>query len=312
MGVKKKQSRRLTTRKRKSILKKLKVDQIKKIRSNKKMMAKVERIPASVLKTDEEIMQLEEIKRLSKIRKTEYEEKMRNTVKVVEYVEQIEKMISKCETVVEVIDARDVESSRRMDVEQMVIERGIKLVITLNFVEYVPKDVVESLKNDLCKKVGEAMIRTPEENDWVEEGMKIGVFGNSKCGKNFVIEKISINSGIIMNVAMTVSVPPKEVCALSIIRGCHSLSDVPFRKYINMITEMIDRNEVARHYKICGFESGDEMLECICMEYGIDRDDENVKFLEAGNRFLEEFHRNKILFWKGIDGKVCFEFVSTG
>ncbi|KAH9410971.1 hypothetical protein HK407_09g13850 [Ordospora pajunii] len=311
MGMKKKQSRRLTTRKRKSILKKLKVDQIKKTRLNKKMMAKVEKIPVSVMRTDEEIMQLQEIKRQSRIRKAEYEESMRNVVKVAEYVKVLERMISKCETIIEVIDARDAESSRRMDVEQMIVEGGRKLVIVLNFTEYVPNSVVECLKGDLCKKVSEAIVRTPEENDWVEDGMRVGVFGNSKCGKSFAIQKICVNSGMAMNVAMTVSVPPKEACMLSVLRGCHSLESIPFRKYINMIAEQIDRNEVARHYKICGFDSGDEMLECICMEYGISGDDEDVKCLEAGNRFLEEFRRNRILFWREGEGRVCFEFVGT-
>ncbi|ADM11961.2 putative GTP binding protein [Encephalitozoon intestinalis ATCC 50506] len=301
MGIKKKrQSKRLTTRKRESMLKKSRIDERKKRRMNRKMQAKMEKVPPSVLRTDEENIQYAEIKRMEKLRKMEYEETLKNSEKKEPYLNEMVSLVSKSDVVIEVVDARDPDGSRNGEAEKIVSLHGKKLIIILNYTHYVPREIVSEWKVHLRKNGANCIELGEEDISWIGEEARIGIFGNPGSGKNFVLQSISRVLGRKPKSSI-VSVPPSGVTPSSILRGCNGLIGIPFKSYIDAIIERIDKKEVAILHRIPEFGSSEELLESICEEYQIDGDNKHIRYMKASEKFLESFLLHKILFWRRVD-----------
>lgn len=299
MGIrKKKQSNRLTTRKREGLLKKARISDSKKRRLDRKAKRKEEKIPASVLRTDEENEAYAEIKRNAQLRKKEYDEKMKNFQEHPEYFESLLRMISRNDVVVEVVDARDPESCRNVEVEEIVREHGKGLVLLMNYTQHVPREVVDGWKSHFISN-GVACVELGETG-WIECGVKIGVIGNRRSGKNFVanaLEGAEIDG-------LFVSVPPSRPTLSSMLRGCHKLLGVPFRRYVETALSRADRSSMALHFGIPLFEGANEFLAHICERYGIRGVNKGIDSMEAAGRFLQEFSEHRILFWRAVgDGE---------
>ncbi|AFM98730.1 putative GTPase [Encephalitozoon hellem ATCC 50504] len=309
MGIKKKrQSKRLTTRKRESMLKRARINERKKRRLNRKMQKKMEKVPPSVLRTDEENMQYAEIKRMAKLRKIEYDEALKNSERRESYLEEMMSMVSKSDVVFEVIDARDPDSSRNSEAEKIVSDHGKKLVMVLNYTQYVPRGVVNEWK-DYLKKDGKICVELMEgEIEWIGKETRIGIFGNPRSGKNSVLQRITKALGEKPRFTI-VSVPPSKITLSNVLRGCHELVGMPFRSYIDVVVERIDRSEISLRHGIPEFSSTEELLESICDENGIDGSSKCVRHMKACERFLEDFSQHKILFWRGVnDGENDLSF----
>ncbi|KMV65560.1 putative GTPase [Encephalitozoon cuniculi EcunIII-L] len=301
MGIKKKrQSKRLTTRKREGMLKRARVNERKKRRMDRKMQAKMERIPPSVLRTDEENMQYAEIKRMAKLRKMEYDEALRNSEKKEAYLDGILRLVSKSDVVIEVIDARDPDSSRNSEAEKIVSEHGKRLIMVLNYTQYVPREVVDEWKVHLKRDGNDCIEVTEEDMRQIGKETRIGIFGNPGSGKNFVLRGISRILEEKPN-SVVVSVPLSKVTLSSILRGCHGLMGIAFRDYIEAIVKRIDRGEVSLRHGIPEFSNAEELLESICDVHGIRDESRSVCYMKASERFLEDFLRHKILFWRRVD-----------
>lgn len=313
MGIKKKQkSKRLTTRKRESMLKRARIDEKKKRRLNKKTQLKMEKVPPFVLRTDEENMQYAEIKRMAKLRKIEHDEALKNSGKKEEYLEEITSLASKSDVVIEVIDARDPDSSRNGEAEKIVLDYGKRLIMVLNYTQYVPRETVDEWK-DYLRKDGKTCIELMEEGmEWIEKEMRIGIFGNSKSGKSFVLRSITKALGEKPRF-MIASVPTSRITLSSVLRGCHELIGIPFNSYIDAVVGRIDKDEVSLRHRILKFSHSEELLESICNKNQINNESKCVRHMKAGERFLEDFFHHRILFWRGVnddENNLSFAFPS--
>ncbi|AFN83447.1 putative GTP binding protein [Encephalitozoon romaleae SJ-2008] len=313
MGIKKKQkSKRLTTRKRESMLKRARINEKKKRRLNRKMVLKMEKVPPFVLRTDEENMQYAEIKRMARLRKIEHDEALKNSEKKEDYLEGIMNLVSKSDVVIEVIDARDPDSSRNGEVEKVVFDYGKKLIMVLNYTQYVPRDTINEWK-DYLRKDGNTCIESMEEGmEWIGKEMRIGIFGNSKSGKNFVLRSITKALGEKPRF-MIASVPPSRITLTSVLRGCHKLIGMPFSSYIDAIVERIDKDEVSLRHRIPKFGNSEELLESICDRNQINDGSKCMRHMKASERFLEDFFNHRILFWRGVnddENDISFAFPS--
>lgn len=304
MGLtKKRQSKRLTTRKREGILKRARAGDRKSRRLSRKKQAKTEKVPASVLRTDEENMQYAEIKRLAKVRKAEHDEEMMRSREKAPYHDEVARMVSSSDVVVEVLDARDPESSWNVEVEKTVSDHGKRLVAVLNYTQHVPRDVVDEWKMHL-RGNGKECVEVTEDMGWIGSGTRVGIFGNPKSGKNFVLKRIGKAVGE-DRVVSVVSVPPSRTTLSSLLRGCHELTGIRFKDYVDMIVGRIDRGEVCLLHRIPEFETSEELLEGLCSEYRLGDEDKRVRHMKACERLLSDFLEHRILFWRRPGDREC-------
>lgn len=307
MGLKRKrQSKRLTTRKREGILKKARAADSKKRKMNRKFERK-EKVPSSVMRTDEENEAYAEIRRQALLRKLEYEEKMKNFKENPTYFDGLLRLISRNEVMAEIVDARDPASSRNSEVEEIVRGHGKKLVMIMNYTQYVPRDVVDGWKSYFNER-GLHCIELEEAESL--RGMKVGIFGNPRSGKNFVAKHMSSIGSLELDFSF-VSVPPSNISLSSILRGCHSLMGIAFKPYMDLMLREVSRNDVSLHYQIPEFSDANELLGHICRKHQIKSSNRGIDSVEAAKIFLAEFVEHRILFWRDVksdENSLSFKF----
>lgn len=151
MVEKKRKSKRVTTKRREQIRKNAAEHGRQKRRSARKAESSMKVIPDSVMKTDAEIQTLEGIRRSAEARQRLYENRPREEEEQCrevddasrQYVRDIRKLTAECDVVLEVLDARDPMGSRSSNVERGVVESGKKIVLVLNKIDLVPREVWE-------------------------------------------------------------------------------------------------------------------------------------------------------------------------
>lgn len=152
MVEKKRKSKRVPVKQREKIKKFNTARQKEKRRQGRKTERVVARVPNAVKRTETELRTLEMIRKNAELRQTAFEERGRVEVQSEEgaedfsrktYMRDVVKLISACDVLLEILDARDPVNSRSIAVEKMALEAGKKVVLVLNKIDLVPREVWE-------------------------------------------------------------------------------------------------------------------------------------------------------------------------
>jgi hypothetical protein len=307
--LKKPQDRRLTTRKKKALMKRATTKTRKMQREAKKAARLKMKIPVHVLRTDEENEHHAEIKRKTMLRKKEHEERLKGLAGVPEHVEKLNRLIEDSDIIVEVVDARDPMCSRSPETEEAVHRHGKRCVLVLSYVEFVPREVVEGWKQ-ILRESGLCCIEVDEfEPAWTRGGARVGIFGGPRAGKYFVSKKLRELHGLEMEMSL-VSIPAEEASLSGLLRGANDPYKVNCIPHIDALLGMIDHDDLCIHHKIPGFGDVHELLGHLRRRAEKSKSPEEIQNADLVKAFLEPFHRLRILFWRSVEDRdlLCFRF----
>lgn len=114
---------------------------------------------------------------------------------------QVRKVISECDVILEILDARDPEGTRNYKLERMIKAKGKVLVLVINKVDLVEKERAEEMKKSMKKeyptvflsathRLGTTYLREEIAKKCKMPDMKIGVVGLPNVGKSSVINML--------------------------------------------------------------------------------------------------------------------------
>ncbi|KAI5192794.1 nuclear GTP-binding protein [Nematocida sp. AWRm77] len=213
MKEKKRISKRLTTKKRETIRKRVIKQAREKRRDEKKREKRIDGLPYHLIKTEEEMDIVREIRRNAEVRQKLYEEKQhvmekegaKNDVSK-RYMKEVHKLVEEADVILEVLDARDPVASRCPEIEKAVQEKGKKLVFVLNKIDLVDRDNwtawLHSLKEHAPAIPFKASTQTQRSNIGQNEKTEhasesFGVKDLMSLLKNYTRGGVSITVGIV-------------------------------------------------------------------------------------------------------------------
>ncbi|KAI5171009.1 nuclear GTP-binding protein [Nematocida sp. LUAm3] len=148
MKEKKRISKRLTTKQKVFKEKKHRAQAREQRRQERKSQRREDKMPYALIKTDDELEELKEIRRNAEKRQKEYEERSKAPRKEEkkekedssrQYLKYIHKLLKESDVIIQVLDARDPQGSRCPEIEKAVREKEKKLIFLLNKIDLVPK-----------------------------------------------------------------------------------------------------------------------------------------------------------------------------
>jgi nuclear GTP-binding protein len=306
--LKKQRDRRLTVRKKKALMKRATAAARKTHREAKKAESLRARMPAHIFRTDEENEKYAEIKRNSVLRKSEHEERLKHLTEVPEYIEKLDRLASSNDVIVEVVDARDPVCSRNPEAEELVLSHGKRCVLVLNYVEFVPREVVEGWKR-IFRESGLCCVELSELEC---DGPRIGIFGGPKAGKYFISKRLGELPGLRVDMSL-VSVPPREATLSGLLRETHRPHEVNCISYVDVLLGMVNRDDLCIYYKMPEFKDARGLVDYLRKDVekaGGSGELQNADIVEI---LLEPFRQRKVLFWRSTEDKdvFCFRFPGT-
>ncbi|WUR04769.1 putative GTPase [Vairimorpha necatrix] len=289
MVDKKRKSKRLSTRKKNKIVKKIRKqdkDRRKEAILKRKSRSK---IPKHILMTDEDVQRLNDIKNNERSRKE----------LVIEKEDAFKKFLNDNEMFLVIVDPRDIYSLPKFDIF------GDK-----------PFYLVLNYKNDISleylfefKKINNSFIVSKDSSDerlrnWNNEfnifvgknDLSVGILGEKRVGKNFVRNMVS-NSKI-----FTLD---SEQGIKSLLRGCLTMRDVLYKDLIKKLIEtQIDKEKLSHHFSIQIFDSYESFVELLSEKFGIHKD----KHENVAKILLDEFYKKNILFFYDLNKELQIIF----
>ncbi|KAL6121395.1 hypothetical protein NUSPORA_01682 [Nucleospora cyclopteri] len=274
MLKKKRQSKRVSTRKREKINKKVREHyrKLKKDSRGKKI------VPKAVLMTKDEKEQLEKIQIATEQRNEEL-----LTAQLVqeenESIKQIKEHLNNS-VFIEIVDHRDPENSRCYEIEEFLKNNGVKFTL------YKNNDLFTGAKNSLLKN------------------NKIVIFGKKKVGK-FSFQKLLEEAKIGLEI-IRISVVDKELSVSNILRNVISDSQFDPIFVLNKILSFINAAEIRNFYRLKNFDTAEEFM--LLLGRNISNERKNRRIMTVGAlRVIRDIQKG-IIEW-GCEGtKYCFRF----
>lgn len=154
MREKKRLSRRLTTKQRVSIKKRLRHKSMEETRKQKRLEKEISSLPFALIQTDDDLQAMRDIRARAEQRQKMHEQLLREKDEKEEAnqiapkstpgsfsrgFKHLHALISQCDVVVQVLDARDPLGSRSLEMEMHIAAKNKKLVLLLNKIDLVDR-----------------------------------------------------------------------------------------------------------------------------------------------------------------------------
>ncbi|EOB14305.1 Guanine nucleotide-binding protein-like 3 [Nosema bombycis CQ1] len=322
--LKKRQSRRISSRKKHNIEKRIKTRAKKLSKIKKKEMKGNPKLPKSVLLTDEDLENLKRIKE---------EENQRREENTNFDFDSFKFFVDNSDLLIEVLDARDPLGSLNPFYENCIKEKSKKLIICINNKDGVPVEVVEYWESYL-KSQGYEVIN---DKNISEIKGRIGIFGQKGVGKMYLYKKMNGSKGngegddkgkegsplgmdnpsdfplaaspleptsSSINIFKDLIQSPPSL--LSLLRNTIPLKSIFPKKYLNDLLNSINKDDFCIYFGIPYFNSLKDLEIEFIKRFRLTPSDLNIKILEI---ILKEMHKGKIKFYReNLEGKIKYEF----
>ncbi|KAF9762196.1 Guanine nucleotide-binding protein-like 3-like protein [Nosema granulosis] len=263
--IKKRQSRRLSSRKKHNIEKKVKNRAKKQAKLKKKENSKKIKLPKNVLLADEDLELLKSIKEQENLRrsmkieeekKSLSEEKKSLSEEKESLSEEFKMLVDENDLIIEVLDPRDPIGSRNPKHEEYIKERGKELVVLLDATSSIP---IDSTK-------------------------RIGIFGQKNVGKTSLYKRLVLSGVVDKNIVRTECT---HFDIISLFRNAIPLESIFYRKLLGDFFNSINRDEFSLYLGIPFFDTYKELEEILKHKYKTNKPHEII---------LKEFHNGNIKF----------------
>ncbi|EOB13009.1 Guanine nucleotide-binding protein [Nosema bombycis CQ1] len=184
--LKKRQSRRISSRKKHNIEKRIKTRAKKLSKIKKKEMKGNFKLPKSVLLTDEDLENLKRIKE---------EENQRREENTNFDFDSFKFFVDNSDLLIEVLDARDPLGSLNPFYENYIKEKSKKLILCINNKDGVPMEVVEYWESYLKSQGYEVSNDKNISKNISKIKGRIGIFGQKGVGKMYLYKKMNLSVG---------------------------------------------------------------------------------------------------------------------
>jgi nuclear GTP-binding protein len=335
MVVKKRKSKRITTKRREKIRKKVREHDKKKRREGKLLEKRRTKVPPSVLRTEEENLTFEMIKRGVEERQKAYKEKIAEDktvdVSFKNNMKHINNLIERSDVIIQILDCRDPAGSRNYEIEKRIGLAGKKLVLILNKSDLVPKEIARGWLEVLRKEYPAyihskeylreevlSILKNYSRNESGNNGeIMVGVVGYPNVGKSTFINlmkrskscNVGDKAGITKDLQF-ISVDgnikiidspgvlfSREVRLMDVLRGSVDLDRLDLIKYVNDAVSIIKKEDLLLLYNIPAFENGGEFLTLLGNRYKMVKRGGAINLEGAGKRFFKDIYSGKILFY---------------
>ncbi|KAF7683696.1 Guanine nucleotide-binding protein-like 3-like protein [Astathelohania contejeani] len=282
MVVKKRKSRRIPTKRREKIKMNIRAHNRKKKREERKKEKK-RAIPPSILRLDEDIQKMEEIKQASLERQKVYEEECKRKEEISKnYREYI---VDNSDLIFQMIDARDPLESRDHELENLINEKKkeIGYVIchrkdaSFGFCEWLDEisnnikiyDLEDDISNisELCasKIISIAGHQNSGKALFLARLREI----NEKT-RNFIFlaegEEIKNTEGKVTVIRKPYITPVEKITISKIIRGV--IKNINFKSFMKAIINQIEKSDLLKFYEISDFENLTEFYKLMKEKFG--------------------------------------------
>ncbi|EOB14993.1 Guanine nucleotide-binding protein-like 3 [Nosema bombycis CQ1] len=320
--LKKRQSRRISSRKKHNIEKRIKTRAKKLSKIKKKEMKGNPKLPKSVLLTDEDLENLKRIKE---------EENQRREENTNFDFDSFKFFVDNSDLLIEVLDARDPLGSLNPFYENCIKEKSKKLIICINNKDGVPVEVVEYWESYLKSQGYEVSDDENISNDKNISKIKgrIGIFGQKGVGKMYLYKKMKKNgegdykgkeggsplesplaasplepTSSSINIFKDLIQSPPSL--LSLLRNTIPLKSIFPKKYLNDLLNSINKDDFCIYFGIPYVNTLKDLEIEFIKRFRLTPSDLNLKILEI---ILKEMHKGKIKFYReNLEGKIKYEF----
>lgn len=291
----KRQSKRVSERKKTRTAVKNARKEAKLKRELRKKERKSIKVPKSYLITEKEKEHLRSIKEATE-KRTQNQEK--SEIDEPEFLRSLRDCIDakKCDAFIEVIDYRDINSSRNRSCENLITESGKHLFIFVNFID-------NAFSIDLSKLNAEN-VSVLSDLSVLSSLSKICIFGNPKTGKFLLSKQIeAANPNTEFEFIRT---PVNKVGLSDFLRGHIDIKNIDSVIMLNKHWQFINEEEIKRYYMLGRFDACDSFIDLLAEKLSADSVVKKTH-REAADAFFSDILSGKIR-WICIDGVFHFQF----
>lgn len=295
MVDKKRKSKRLSTRKKNKIVKKIRKQDKDRRKESKERRKSRAKIPKHILMTDEDVQKLNDIKNNERNRKT----------LIISELSPIEKFIKDSDFFIVVVDPRDMNSVGDLDIfnyKNYCTVLNYKNDLDLNFLLQLYENGNKSCKTFITSRDTNDDILIKLNNEFncflgSITNLNIGILGQPQVGKNFIRSMIS-NPCTIFSTEC-----PQGLSGL--LRKVLPLRKVLYKDLLkDLVNNKINKEELSIHFGINYFETFDDFVELLAEKERIHKN----KIDLICKLLVEEFYKKKILFYIDFDNQLQITF----
>lgn len=321
MVQKKRKSKRLTSRQQHKLQKRTKRTILDQKKLQKKLEAKP-KVPAYILRTPEEQQTYEAIKKGVQLRQQTYDKE--RTTKV--YFKYVNTVIEKSDVILQILDARDIQGSRNMEVEKKIHTADKKLVMIVNKTDLVPKTIVNSWIETLKKEYPTFtnnkdeifnLLKNYTRTENGERKITVGVIGYPNVGKstfiNGMVHNKSCNTGSKAGITKDVQLVSlekninfldcpgilenSEINLGNVLRNAINLENIDVIKFVEEALRYFNFEELALFYELEKFENSEDFMKLLGKKYGLILKKGIININESAKRFLRDIYNNRIVYY---------------
>lgn len=291
MVLKKRKSKRLSTRKKNKILKKIRKQEKDRRKTFKEKLKNKSKIPKQILMTDEELIRLQEIKDNEKRRKD-------LEIGQIQIDTNIDNFCKANDFIIYIVDPRDI-IMPNFNVDCIVI--NYRNDISLELLGSLFNKINNNFKCFILSKdcSDEKINRFKDEFLQLVSKLQnksIGIIGQPKVGKNFIRKLIDQNE-------VTTYTTHCEQGLSGLLRGAINYRNVLYKDLIkDLVDNKIDKDQLSHYYKIRYFENFDDFVGLIAEKEKI----RSNKDEEVSKMIINEFYNGKFKFYKDDEGQFVF------
>ncbi|ELA42334.1 uncharacterized protein VICG_00734 [Vittaforma corneae ATCC 50505] len=273
-------------------------------REMRKKHKNVTKIPKDYLMTDEEKEQLRKIKEATQERNQTTSVDSEDPA----FISELEKCIfeKNCDAFVEIVDFRDIDSSRSRQCEEILKKNSKKIFMCMNFIS-------NSFQMDLSWTKNEN-IEVLADISRLSVFKKICIFGNPKIGKFLLsksIEETNPKSAFeFIRIPVKPSTLSKAVNLSNLFRGYIDIKDINPSAMFENCWEYIDQDAIKEYYILGRFDSCGAFLDLLAEKMSKDSSKKKTHD-EAAVVFFKDVIDGRIR-WIRKNGNFYFQFTGIG
>ncbi|TBU10346.1 hypothetical protein CWI38_1834p0010 [Hamiltosporidium tvaerminnensis] len=295
MVQKRKKSRRLTIRRREGLKRKVRDTKRKEIRKLRKLEKLKEKVPTSLLRTDEDILLLNQIKKNTEMRQ--------NNPTVINLKLDWCDLLEKCDVFLQILDSRDPEGSRNYEIENEIIKNNKKMIFIFNKTDLITEEVKEEWISNYTSKgitcISDLDISFYINNNGFNESI-FCIIGEKNVGKKKILSYLLSENISIENIHLY-ETEVKEKNILSSLRNPKAANIFEIKECLNYFIKNISVEKICQFFKTEKFENIEEFFEIIAKENNFYKRNGKLCHKKAMQFILGFFDTNKILFYSSFD-----------